>query len=77
MGQVLESGETGRGVDTILVQAVKDSKPIASATTNNYGEFRLLLPDAAGVELWIGVSSQNCFLLKVPALDQIPESGQM
>ena len=75
MGQVLDSGESGRGVGSILVEVVQNEKPIASATTNNYGEFELSVGNGGGVELCFGVSSSNCFWVKIPPMDQIPSPG--
>lgn len=75
MGQVLDSGESGRGVGSILVEVVQNEKPIATATTNSYGEFELSVANGGGVELCFGVSSSNCFWVRIPPLDQIPSPG--
>lgn len=75
MGQVLDSGESGRGVGSILVEVVQGEKPVATATTNSYGEFELSVANGGGVELCFGVSSSNCFWVKIPPIDQIPSPG--
>ena len=75
MGQVLDSGESGRGVGSILVEVVQGEKPVATATTNSYGEFELSVTNGGGVELCFGVSSSNCFWVRIPPIDQIPSPG--
>jgi len=75
IGQVLDSGQAGRGVGSILVELMSGEKNIAGTATNNFGEFQFLFPVAHQLQICFGISSQNCFWIKIPPLETIPESG--
>ena len=75
VGQVLDSGQRDRGVGSILVELMNGEKVIAGTATTSYGEFQFMFPPANELQLCVGISSQNCFWIKIPPLETIPESG--
>jgi len=75
VGQVLQSGQQGRGVGSILVELMSGEKVIAGTATTSHGEFQFLFPPADHLQLCVVISSQNCFWIKIPPLETIPESG--
>ena len=75
VGQVLQSGQQGRGVGSILVELMSGEKAIAGTATTSHGEFQFLFPPADHLQLCVVISSQNCFWIKIPPLETIPESG--
>jgi len=77
VGQVLDSGQQGRDAASILVELMSGDKVIASTATTSYGEFQFLLPAERQLELCFGISSQNIFWIKIPPLENIPESGMV
>ena len=77
VGQVLDSGQQGRDVASILVELMTGEKVIASTATTSYGEFQFLSPAERQLELCFGISSQNIFWIKIPPLENIPESGMV
>ena len=77
VGQVLDSGQHGRDAASILVELMSGDKVIASTATTSYGEFQFLFPAERQLELCFGISSQNIFWIKIPPLENIPESGMV
>ena len=77
VGQVLDSGQQGRDVASILVELMSGEKVIASTATTSYGEFQFLFPAERQLELCFGITSQNVFWVKIPPLETIPESGMV
>jgi len=77
VGQVLDSGQQGRDAASILVELMSGDKVIASTATTSYGEFQFLFPAERQLELCFGISSQNIFWIKIPPLENIPESGMV
>ena len=77
VGQVLDSGQQGRDAASILVELMSGEKVIASTATTSYGEFQFLFPAERQLELCFGISSQNIFWIKIPPLENIPESGMV
>ena len=77
VGQVLDSGQQGRDAASILVELMSGDKVIASTATTSYGEFQFLFPAERPLELCFGISSQNIFWIKIPPLENIPESGMV
>lgn len=75
VGQILDSGQPGRDVGSILVELLRDGEVIASTATTSFGEFQFLFPPAKQVELCFGISSQRVFWVKIPPLETIPEGG--
>ena len=62
---------------SILVELMSGDKVIASTATTSYGEFQFLFPAERQLELCFGISSQNIFWIKIPPLENIPESGMV
>lgn len=75
IGQVLETGQSGRNVGSILVELLSAGKVIGSTATTSFGEFQFLYPPSEEIELCFGISSQQVFWIKVPPLTDLPESG--
>src|SRR5207302_11201170 len=66
VGQVLQSGQQGRGVGSILVELMSGEKAIAGTATTSHGEFQFLFPPADQLQLCVVISSQNCFWSQIP-----------
>jgi len=77
IGQVLDSGEQNRGVGSILVQLMSGETVIANTATTSHGEFQFQFMPADSLQLCFGVSSQNCFWIKIPPLETLPESASL
>lgn len=75
VGQILNSGRPDRGVGAVLVELLSGDKVIANAATTSHGEFQFLFPPTSNLQLCIAISSENCFWVKIPPLETIPESG--
>jgi hypothetical protein len=67
VGQVLDSGAIGRGLDRIPVSLQKDEKVFAHTMTNHFGEFRLALDDTDNVLMIVDVTEDRRLVLPLPS----------
>ncbi len=75
IGQVLDSGQKGRGPGAIPVELMSGEQMIAGTTTNDFGEFQFSFPPAQDLRICCNVSSESSFCIKIPPLEAIPERG--
>ena len=75
IGQVLDSGELGRGSGAIPVELLSGEKAIAGTATNNFGEFQFLFPVASDLQLRVGPSSESYVCINIPRL--VPPSTDL
>ena len=67
VGQVLDSGAIGRGLDQIPVSLQKDEKIFAHTLTNHFGEFRLVLEDTDNVLMIVDVTVDRRLVVPLPS----------
>jgi hypothetical protein len=72
IGQVLNSGQPGRGPGEIPVELLSGERTIASTATNNFGEFQFLFPVAGDLQVRVDPSDENCVCIKIPPLKNVP-----
>jgi hypothetical protein len=75
IGQVLNSGQQGRGIGAIPVELIRGEEMIAGTTTNDFGEFQFSLPPGKNLKICSNVPSQCVFCIPIRPLDAIPERG--
>ena len=67
VGQVLDSGAIGRGLDQIPVSLQKGDRMLAQTLTNHFGEFRLVLDDTDNVQMIVDVTVDRRLVLPLPS----------
>ena len=67
VGQVLDSGAIGRGLDQIPVSLQKGDRTVAQTLTNHFGEFRLVLEDTENVQMIVDVTVDRKLILPLPS----------
>ncbi|HWX55501.1 MAG TPA: hypothetical protein VN176_12990 [Verrucomicrobiae bacterium] len=75
IGQVLDSGQQGRGAGAIPVELMRGEEIIAGTTTNDFGEFQFSFPPAQDLRICSNVPGRCVFSIKIPSLDAIAERG--
>ena len=66
IGQVLDSGAIGRGLNEIPVTLQKGAELLARTVTNHFGEFHFVLDDTANVEMVVDVTEDRRLVLPLP-----------
>ncbi len=66
VGQVLDSGAIGRGLDQIPVSLQKGEQIFAQTLTNHFGEFRLVLDDTENVQMIVDVTQDRRLVVPLP-----------
>jgi hypothetical protein len=67
VGQVLDSGAIGRGLDQIPVSLQKGEQIFAQTLTNHFGEFRLVLDDTENVQMIVDVTPDRRLVVPLPS----------
>lgn len=67
VGQVLDSGAIGRGLDQIPVSLQKGEQIFARTLTNHFGEFRLVLDDTDNVQMIVDVTVDRRLVVPLPS----------
>jgi hypothetical protein len=67
VGQVLDSGAIGRGLDQIPVSLQKGEQIFARTLTNHFGEFRLVLDDTDNVQMIVDVTVDCRLIVPLPS----------
>jgi hypothetical protein len=67
VGQVLDSGAIGRGLDQIAVSLQKGDQVFAQTLTNHFGEFRLVLDDTDNVQMIVDVTVDRRLIVPLPS----------
>jgi hypothetical protein len=67
VGQVLDSGAIGRGLDRIPVSLQKGDQIFARTLTNHFGEFRFLLDDTEKVQMIVDVTVDRRLIVPLPS----------
>jgi hypothetical protein len=67
VGQVLDSGAIGRGLDQIPVSLQKGDRVFAHTLTNHFGEFRFLVEDADQVQMVVDVTEDRRLIVPLPS----------
>jgi hypothetical protein len=67
VGQVLDSGAIGRGLDQIPVSLQKGERIFAHTLTNHFGEFRLVLDDTENVQMIVDVTEDRRLVVPLPS----------
>jgi signal transduction histidine kinase len=67
VGQVLDSGAIGRGLDQIPVSLQKGEQIFARTLTNHFGEFRLVLDDTDNVQMIVDVTVDRRLIVPLPS----------
>ena len=67
VGQVLDSGAIGRGLDRIPVSLQKGDRTFAQTLTNHFGEFRLVLEDTDNVQMIVDVTEDRRLVVPLPS----------
>ena len=67
VGQVLDSGAIGRGLDRIPVSLQKGDQIFAQTLTNHFGEFRLVLDDTDNVQMIVDVTVDRRLVVPLPS----------
>jgi hypothetical protein len=67
VGQVLDSGAIGRGLDQIPVSLQKGDRTFAQTLTNHFGEFRLVLEDTDNVQMIVDVTVDRRLVVPLPS----------
>jgi hypothetical protein len=67
VGQVLDSGAIGRGLDQIPVSLQRGEQIFARTLTNHFGEFRLVLDDTKNVQMIVDVTLDRRLVVPLPS----------
>jgi hypothetical protein len=67
VGQVLDSGAIGRGLDQIPVSLQKGDQIFARTLTNHFGEFRFVLDDTDQVQMVVDVTVDRRLVVPLPS----------
>jgi hypothetical protein len=66
IGQVLDSGAIGRGLNEIPVTLQKGAELLARTLTNHFGEFHFVLDDTKNVEMIVEVTEDRRLIVPLP-----------
>jgi hypothetical protein len=67
VGQVLDSGAIGRGLNQIPVSLQKGERIFAHTLTNHFGEFRLVLDNTDNVQMIVDVTEDRRLVVPLPS----------
>jgi len=66
IGQVLDSGAIGRGLNEIPVTLQRGAELLARTLTNHFGEFHFVLDDTSDVEMVVDITEDRRLILPLP-----------
>jgi hypothetical protein len=66
IGQVLDSGAIGRGLNEIPVILQRGAELLAQTVTNHFGEFHFVLDDTSNVEMVVEVTEDRRLVIPLP-----------